>query len=227
MKELGRTRTKDAKGLNQDKAPLFLKEQFAKMDDIEVWKLFKNGKEEALVFIYRAYVNVLFNYGCQFTTERELVKDTVQEFFIELIRNKHNLGDTDNIKFYLFRSFRRKLMRSLKRESRYIKEELTDNASGFRIAHDPELRYIKDQLTANQKSILKEKFNCLPEKQREALLLYYYEGLSYEEIATLFEMSKVKSARVLIYRAIDNLSKELKEYRDVLLMLTLFLSYLR
>lgn len=219
--DLKNTGRKSRTALDQFKSPLKLKESFAKMDDLQLWRLFKNGREEALVFIYRTYVNVLYNYGCQFTRKKELVRDTVQEFFIELIRNKYNLGDTTSIKFYLFRSFRRKLVRALKKENKVIKEEIKEEA-GFQISHDPEMRYIKDQLDEEQRKFLKEKFNVLPEKQREALLLYYYEGLSYEEIAGLFAMTRVKSARVLIYRAIDNLARELKIYRDVLLLTALF-----
>jgi len=206
--------------------PNTVKDQLSNMDDLGIWRLFKKGKEEALIFIYRNYVDVLFNYGCQFTKKRELVRDTVQEFFIELINNKHNLSDTDSIKYYLFKSFRRKLVRVLNKESRVIKEEISDQIEGFRISHDPELRFIKDQMDAEQKRVLKEKFNALPPKQREALLLYYYEGLSYEEIAGLFEMSKVKSARVLIYRAIDNLANELKHFRGLIESLVLVFSYL-
>ena len=221
MNNLGHTDRKREEGLGQLESPGKPMDRFDKFDGLHLWRQFKSGREEALVYLYRTYVNVLYNYGCQFTNQKETVRDAVQEFFIELIRNRQNLSDTSSIKFYLFRSFRRKLVRVLKKENKFAKEELTEKP-GFQISHNPEMRYIKDQLDVEQKKLLKEKFSCLPEKQREALLLYYYEGLSYEEIAKLFEMTRVKSARVLIYRAIDNLASELKVYRDMLLMLTLF-----
>lgn len=206
-------------GEDRFNSPLQQKENLAYADDLHLWRLFKNGREEALIYIYRTYVNVLYNYGCQFTKEQELVRDTVQEFFIDLIRNKHNLGDTTSIKFYLFKSFRRKLVRVLKKENKFVKEEISEERPGFNVSYNPEARYIKDQLDTEQKRLLQEKFNYLPEKQREALLLYYYEGLSYDEIASLFEMTRVKSARVLIYRAIDSLAKQLKNHKDILLLI--------
>jgi len=200
------------------------KKDLSKLDDLQIWRLFKKGREEALVFIYRNFVDTLYNYGCQFTHEKELVKDTVQEFFIELIRNKHNLSDTDSIKFYLFKGFRRKLVRALKKEAKYSNVNMADDSAGFKILQSPELRFIEEQMDEAQQKILKEKFNHLPKKQREALLLYYYEGMGYAEIAQLFEMSQAKSARVLIYRAINNLALELKDYRDIFLPIGFLLS---
>jgi RNA polymerase sigma-70 factor (ECF subfamily) len=47
-----------------------------------------------------------------------------------------------------------------------------------------------------------------PKKQRE-LLPYTFEGLSYEEIAQIMAMTKVKSARALVYRALESLSEDL------------------
>jgi hypothetical protein len=36
-----------------------------------------------------------------------------------------------------------------------------------------------------------------------------FEGLSYEEIAQIMAMTKVKSARALVYRALESLSEDL------------------
>ena len=44
-------------------------------------------------------------------------------------------------------------------------------------------------------------------KEREAIYYFYYEKLSYEQIAIIFEFSHVSSARRLIYRGLGNLRK--------------------
>src|SRR5690606_2135037 len=40
----------------------------------QLWKAFKGGDEAAFIQIYHLYANVLFNYGCQFTSDSEMVK---------------------------------------------------------------------------------------------------------------------------------------------------------
>jgi RNA polymerase sigma-70 factor (ECF subfamily) len=58
---------------------------------------------------------------------------------------------------------------------------------------------------------LQAALNLLPEKQRLALLLFQEKGLSYEEIAKVFEAS-LSSTKSLIFRARETLKKHLKEY---------------
>ena len=44
-------------------------------------------------------------------------------------------------------------------------------------------------------------------KQKEAMLLYYYEGLTQSEIAQVMDMKSKDSARKLIYRALDKIKE--------------------
>ena len=79
--------------------------------DIEIWKAFKAGDEDALCVIYDTYFRTLCFYGRKFSTDIELVKDCVQDVFTELILRREKLSDTDNIQFYLMRSVRRRIAR--------------------------------------------------------------------------------------------------------------------
>ena len=65
---------------------------------------------------------------------------------------------------------------------------------------------INIQFTADVNGILQDALNRLPEKQREAIILYFYENMSYHQISEIMQMTKVKSARALIYRALDSLT---------------------
>src|SRR5690554_6494925 len=82
--------------------------------DKEIWNDFRKGKNYALSHIYHQHVQSLFRYGRKFSSDDELIKDTIQDLFFDLIRTRENLGETDNICFYLMRSFRRKLAKNLK-----------------------------------------------------------------------------------------------------------------
>ena len=58
---------------------------------------------------------------------------------------------------------------------------------------------------------LKAALEALPERQRLALLMFQEQGLSYEEISEVLEIS-LASTKSLIFRARDALKKTLKEY---------------
>ena len=76
---------------------------FENLSEKQLWQLFKNGSEDAYAFIYHKYFHVLYNYGRQFSDSKEGVKDCIQDLFVEIWDRKENLGDTDSIKFYLFK----------------------------------------------------------------------------------------------------------------------------
>ena len=55
------------------------------------------------------------------------MEDVLQDLFTELIRNRRNLGNTDNVLFYLIRSFKNNLLRKIKREKIYSHNEEIDD----------------------------------------------------------------------------------------------------
>ena len=79
--------------------------KFSDLTDIEIWLSFKKGDNSAVSFIYREYFPVLYRYGLKFSADTFLIEDTIQDLFADLIKNRETLGDTDNILFYLLKSF--------------------------------------------------------------------------------------------------------------------------
>ncbi len=195
---------------------------FSEKSEEKIWQEFKAGHRGAFTYIYQKYVNELFNYGRQFTTNRDLVKDCIQDLFTHIIRKKDSLGHTDSIKAYLFKSFRRRLVKMISKEKR-LGSHYHDK--GFEIEVSPELNFIRDQFSKQKSTLLEKHVNSLPVKQKEAILLYFYEGIPYHEIAEVLGMTKTKSARALLYRAIESLSKQLKPYKDILVSLVMFMYF--
>ena len=180
-----------------------------KISDAELWNTFKQGDEAAFVEIYKSYVNKLYNYGVKFCGDGELVKDCLQDFFIYLRKNRETLGHTTSIKFYLFKSFRRRVVDYIQaRESEQKKNQLV---SGFQLQIEVshEVKFIDRQYQEQQLQKLNSAIDALTEKEREAVFYYFYEGLGYQDIAEIMNFSHIASARRLIYRALSNIKERL------------------
>jgi RNA polymerase sigma-70 factor (ECF subfamily) len=190
-----------------------------KLSDAVLWSIFKQGDEAAFVEIYKTYANRLYNYGVKFCSDKELVKDCLQDFFIYLRKNREKLGDTSSIKFYLFKAFRRRVVDYIKaRESENRKNQL---ASGFQLQIEVshEVKFIDRQLQEEQLLTLNKAMDALTEKEREAIFYYFYEGLSYHDITEILNFSHIASARRLVYRALASIKESVKT--GLLLMLLL------
>ena len=191
-----------------------------------IWERFKTGSETALTYVYRNYSNQLFNYGSQFTKDRGLLKDCIQDLFEELIRRREKLSSSTSIKFYLMKAFRNRLVKAIRRNKRREESESKSLEEGFRVAVSAEVRLINGQLDEAKKKLLEEKLNQLPPLQREALILYFYEGLKYEQIAELLGI-KTKSSRELVYRAIKSLGDLIEPHKDQMMSLAGVISIMK
>jgi len=65
--------------------------------------------------------------------------------------------------------------------------------------------------TKEMERIIQRLIRSLPERQKIAITLQYYEGLAYEEIASAMEISR-PSVESLLFRAKQNLEKRLAPY---------------
>ncbi len=188
---------------------------YSEKDEQLVWERFTKGDDQCLVYIYRTYADVLFRYGRQFTARNEFLRDCIQELFYELIDKRANLSTAKSVKAYLFAAFKRKIVRDIKKE-----EKLNLEKEGFLFSLSDGNPSISGNFREQDFAIIQNKLNELPVHQREIILLHFYEGLTYTEIAGIMNI-KVRSARALTYRALESLQKELGPYRDSLFTLLL------
>lgn len=183
------------------------------LDETQVWLDFIRGSDQAIGSIYRSYVNKLYNYGRQFTRNEDLVLDAVQDVFLGLIKNRKNLGIATSVKFYLYASLRRNLLRQIKRNRKTVlKDDILDEDS-FKVAIDSSPLSLNQLYSSDQRKVIERACNSLPANQREALILHYLEEFSYKEISEIMKFSTVKSVRGMVYRALDTLSRSLANWK--------------
>lgn len=185
------------------------------MDDAALWTAFRKGDEKALVSIFDRFTKLLYNYGYKIVREEDVVKDAIQDLFIELWKNRATLGDTTSIKFYLFKSLRRKLIRISTRNRRSLMVR-------FQAEHEketlpsPEFLLIAEQTSEEERQKIMTLLGNLTKRQREAIFLRYFEELSYDQIAVIMDMSKQA-----VYNLVSRSIEQLKNTPILLLILCL------
>lgn len=156
----------------------------SQLEDSALWNSFRDGDDNALVIIFDRYAQPLYNYGRKVFTDKETVRDCIQDLFLEICKNRSGLGPTDSIKFYLFKSLRRKLVR-IKMKVPISGLEETD-----KVTPSPEAEIIEKQHAEQRQIILDNRLSRLTNRQREAIFLRYFEELSYEKIAQVMELNR-------------------------------------
>jgi RNA polymerase sigma factor (sigma-70 family) len=169
-------------------------------DDQYYWTQFRAGSEAAFTELSRRYYRKLVHYGLKFTPNVQLVEDALQDVLVHLWLHRKTINDTPSVKFYLMKSFRHQLFKSLKRlsvqEEDPLAEELPESSAEDVLIQEEESR--QQQLKLNQL------LATLPSRQREVMYLRYYQDFSVEEIAQLIGI-KPQSVSNIIQRSLANL----------------------
>lgn len=178
------------------------------INDAQLWEDFKKGEKYALSLIYYRYVDQLFRYGKKFSSDDDLVKDTIQDLFFDLIRTRKELGATNHICFYLIKAFRRKLLRGISgiKKGRAIEDSATLELANIVYSIEDEL-IDKENITQKQEMIRKGLAELSP-KQREIIYYRYTCDFEYDQICEIMSI-KYDSARKMMFRAMQSLRENL------------------
>jgi RNA polymerase sigma factor (sigma-70 family) len=190
------------------------------MQDAKViWDAFRFGDESSLKAIFEQFYTPLFNYGHKFSMDDHLIEDTLQDLFVKLWKNRDNIKETDSVRNYLYKSFRRVLLRKLDVEQRKHSFSALEEGLDWsqELGYD-QLLISRERLETIRKNLVAALAKMSP-RQREIIHLRYYEEMEYEEIAALMQLS-VSSTYKLVYKAIDTLRSHLSR-TDLLLLIVL------
>ncbi|SHF44110.1 RNA polymerase sigma factor [Pedobacter caeni] len=177
-----------------------------------LWIKVKEGDETALFSLYKQLYNSLFNYGFLIFKERENVEDAINQVFLELWENKDKLKSVTNVKSYLFTYLRRKLA---KERALVVREKLPT----VELYEASIMDYIVQlQLEEEIKENITQAINKLTERQKQLIMLRFYENLDYTEISEKTGLA-TQSIYNNIHQAIKFLRADLKIPTYLLLLL--------
>lgn len=173
------------------------------MTDIALWNLLIEGDQKALEILYQRYYSLLLNYGLKCNPDRELIKDCIQDLFINIYQNNHINSSNITVRSYLLRALRNNLTNKIISQKEV--ESLEDLS--FRIPVNEDLfdqlfpKNDHDLLLARR---LLKAISHLSSNQKTVLYLRYVKELSYKEIADIMNIN-VQSSMNLVNRTLAKL----------------------
>jgi RNA polymerase sigma-70 factor (ECF subfamily) len=179
-----------------------------------------DGSEAAFDNLVDRYTPIVFRIAFGITGTREEAEDVVQETFLNVFKNLDNftpsraafktwiLTIARNNSINKFKYLKR---RAAKLFSEFSTEEpeqvLSDHLGSFGQADAETMLASKQEF-----HLVETAFRKLPERQRTALMLKAWEGLSYAEISEVMKIS-VSAVESLIFRARKQLMDMLEDQK--------------
>ena len=156
----------------------------------------KNGAWETL---FKKHYNEALLYVFSFCHNRALSEDIVQEAYVRALRSINE--EKDGFKFWLFKVCRNCYFDYLRKQKRV--ETLDKDVES------QELSLVDDVIQQEEYRALYKAISLLKDSYKEAVALYYFDGLSVKEVADIIGIG-VDNVKIQLYRARMKL-KELLE----------------
>lgn len=139
-----------------------------------LYRLFKHGDEKAFETLYHEYSSEIFNYVLKVLGNRDLAEEVLEETFVRLFRS--DLEETGKLKNWLYRVVTHLSYRLM----RLKKRELCGSE-----AHPERMRSPSHEEGVLSRVQIQRALMKIPEKQRTVIVLKFYQGCTYAEIAEI------------------------------------------
>ncbi|HZE72452.1 MAG TPA: RNA polymerase sigma factor [Pyrinomonadaceae bacterium] len=166
------------------------------------------GDQAAFLELYERHRQPVFRFAYRLLGSMEMAEDITHDCFLGLIRKPANFDPSRaSLRTYLYGAARNLVMKQFRSAGR---ESALDDLLDDPLVPEREapLRRVLDQELS---AIVKEAVFMLPPLQREALVLFEYEGLSLAEIAVVVG-SDIGAVKARLHRARERLRRALQPY---------------
>ena len=150
------------------------------------------------------YHRAVYRFGYRLAGRADLAEDITQDCFLAMLRDPHRWDPArGEIKTYLF---------SIARNLAF--KRFRDEHSEVQVAEDRAVAIVDQRMDQELPVLVAQMVSQLPDLQREALILFEYEGFQLNEIAEIVnaEVGVVKSR---LHRARESMRRLLIPYRRV------------
>ena len=167
-----------------------------------------DGDQAAFLELYDRYREPIFRFAYRLLGSVEIAEDVTHDCFLSLIRKPENYRpERASLKTYLYAAARNLALKHFRDQGRETGMDEVSEEPREASSRGPLRRVLDEELA----TLVREAIFSLPQLQREALILFEYEGLSLSEVAEIAG-TDVGAVKARLYRAREGLRRILSPY---------------
>lgn len=177
--------------------------------DDDLVRMYRDGDADAFDTLFDRYRAPVYNFACMMLGDADGAEDLLQEAFLTVARSARNYEPRGHFRAWLMRIVRNLCLNRIQAERvrrrvmadsglEFIEPPAREPSPADRAERDERLRLVRQGIRS------------LPERQREAIVLYAFEQMSYREIAEVLGVP-INTVKTLIHRARATLARAFDE----------------
>jgi RNA polymerase sigma-70 factor, ECF subfamily len=164
--------------------------------DEELLLRFRRGEKELFGMLVRRYERELYGYLCRYVGDATLAEDVFQNTFLQLYLKSHHYEEGRPLRSWLYTIATNQAIDALRRQKRHQAvslEQAQEAAVGdaqnlLEMLETQQPSPLELAVGEERRELVKQGIEQLPDFLKQVLLLAYYQGLKYREIATILNI---------------------------------------
>lgn len=180
-------------------------------------KAVQHSDKKAFKKIFESYYDPLTRFAFRYLKSGAEAEGVVQELFLWIWEKREEWQVEGTLKTYLFRAVKHKALDCLRHEevkTKYIREYIQRREKSM----NPDIKIESEDDKEKFVQAVQEAIEALPERARIIYKMSRLEGLTYNEIADVLEISP-KTVESQMSRALDILRTKLSKYLKIIFMI--------
>jgi RNA polymerase sigma factor (sigma-70 family) len=173
----------------------------AELSDEIIMKRVKEGNLAELSILFERYHVRLYNFMLRLTFDRSVSQDLTQNLFYRILKYRHTFREDHSFKSWIYQLARNIHIDFCKQQQKTAERYTQVEEFNVNLAEDQE------GFTEEDYDKLDRAMARLTPEQKEILVLSRFQGLKYEEISSIRDLT-VPAIKVQVHRAI----KQLREH---------------
>jgi RNA polymerase sigma factor (sigma-70 family) len=167
----------------------------------------KAGQLDQLGLLFERHKRPLYGYFYRLTSDANASEDLVQNVFVRMIKYKHTYKGDGKFTTWMYHMARNLFVDHYKKEKRMGWKEDPEVADKYLVN---EVNAEHKRIQFEQQTLLQVALNKLSAEKREVLVMSKLQGMRYQDIAEVMEMTE-SAVKVRVFRAL----KELKGHFEL------------
>ncbi|WP_394993615.1 RNA polymerase sigma factor [Emticicia sp.] len=143
----------------------------------------RKDDEKALGYLFNTYYNKLYRIGLKWCLDSDITEECIQLIFSDLWKYRQSLTAIQSFEAYLKSSLRKRIFKELQKANSIEKVNWEDAETFILSTQSYEEILIKQESDQNLKQQLHLAIEQLTPRQKEIIILKYFEELSFKEIS--------------------------------------------
>ncbi len=195
------------------------KDKFLSDPDNQLMQKAGSGNRAAFKELVKKHQGTVTGIIYRYTGNHNEVEDLAQDIFLKIYKAASSYVPRAQFKTWLYKVVANHCLNFFRSQKR--KAIITSLDQPLSEDYNPHIQRTDEQkkqpeIILQQQELqiaLKRALSELPERQRMAIILHRFEGLSYKEVATILGAS-LSAVESLIFRAMNNLKEKLSPYKS-------------